>query len=390
MSDRYPHTPLAPRGNVDSLTGFRFVAAMMVVFSHYAIPGVTGTGLRVSQSGYAGVTLFFVLSGFVIAYNYLDRFEAGMSARQVGEYFVARLARFYPLYVGFILFGWLAQGLTGLPWIHLLTMQTWSADAKVAFGVNAVSWSVGVEVFLYLAFPLLIPALVRSGVLLSLRRLQIAAALVSLAMLGAALYFAVSGQNALPMQDPASGHRWLYRTPATRLGDFLLGIFGAVYFLRFAGTDRASVRRWGVVTLLAASMVVLLLASRKNFHSAFSWDVAYALPGVLLIIGLAMNRETVLSRFLGSPALILLGEASYALYLVHLPAASLHHGTTRGLGYELGLYLIFLALIIALSIGLHIAIERPARRWIRGWLPPRAAGAGSPQARQGEVQAKGS
>ncbi|MDB5947118.1 MAG: hypothetical protein JWQ33_2144 [Ramlibacter sp.] len=365
------HTPLIRQGNIDSLTGFRFVAAMMVFFSHYAIPGVTGTALRVTESGYAGVTLFFVLSGFVIAYNYLERFEEGMTGQTVGAYFAARLARLYPLYICFIAFGWLVKGSSTIPWAHILAVQTWSPDAEFATSINGPAWSIGVEVFLYLAFPLLLPVLIWLRALSSLRRLSVATALVSVAMLCAALYFALSGQNALPYQDPTSGHRWLYRTPATRLGDFLLGIFGAVYVMRFAKTDRATIRRWGFVTLCAALLLLLLLATRKNYRSAFSWDVAYALPGILLIVGLAINRGTLFSRALASPALVLLGEASYAFYLVHVPARPLRAGTEGGLPFELALYVMFLGLVIALSIGLHIAVEKPARRWVRAWLTPR-------------------
>lgn len=374
LSKRHPldmNAPPTGRDNIDSLTGFRFVAAMMVFFSHYAIPGLGPTAHRTTQSGYAGVTMFFVLSGFVIAYNYLERFEAGMSARSVGEYLVARLARVYPLYLCFIVLGWLVQGSPTLPWAHLLAIQTWSADAELAFSLNAPAWSIGVEVFLYLAFPLLVPIIVQSGVLSSFRRLQVAAALVALAMLSAAVYFALSGLNDLPYGDPTSGHRWLYRTPATRLGDFLLGIFGAVYFTRFARSDAASVRRWGFMTLLAVALVLLFMATKKNYRSAVSWDVAYALPGILLIIGLAINRRTLISRVLGSPALVLLGEASYALYLVHVPAGPLRPATAGGPAFELALYLMFVGLVIALSIGLHIALERPSRRWIRRWLSPR-------------------
>ena len=378
-SDGPTHPAMTHRGNIDPLTGFRFVAAMMVFFSHYAIPGLSGTALRMTLSGYAGVTLFFVLSGFVIAYNYLERFEARMTVGNVGEYLAARFARVYPLYLGFIVLGWLVQGHPGIPWAHLLAIQTWSPDAELAFSLNGPAWSIGVEVFLYLAFLPLVPLVVRSGVLSSLRRLQMATALVALAMVCAAAYFTWNGQNALPPQDPASGHRWLYRMPATRLGDFLLGIFGAVYFMRFAKADRASVRRWGYVTLLAAIMLLVFMAIPKNYRSAFSWDVAYALPSIVAIIGLAINQQTLISRVLSSPALILLGEASYALYLVHVPVGPLRFGGAGGLAVEFALYVIFVAMVISLAIGLHIAIEKPARKWVRRWLAPGAKVAAMPQ-----------
>lgn len=359
---------LTRRGSIAPLTGFRFVAAMMVFFSHYPIPGLGGTALRMNQAGYAGVTLFFVLSGFVLAYNYLDRFQTGITPANLGEYFAARFARVYPLYLGFILIGWLIHGYGGVPWAHLLAVQTWSPDMDIAFALNGPAWSVGVEVFLYLMFPLLVPLLIRSGGLASLRRVQVAAVLVSLAMLCAAGYFTWAGLNDLPFKDPASGHRWLYRMPATRLGDFLLGILAAVYFMRFAGTDEANVRRWGHVTWLAAMALLVFLAARQNYRSAFGWDVAYAIPAILMILGLAINQKTAISGFLSSTALILLGEASYAFYLVHAPAGAMEFWHARGLPDDLALYVVFLVMVICLSIGIHIAIEKPARKWVRSLL----------------------
>ncbi|MEO7391312.1 MAG: acyltransferase [Ramlibacter sp.] len=355
------------RANIDPLTGFRFVAAMMVFISHYAIPGLTGTPLRMTQSGYSGVTLFFVLSGFIIAYSYLDQFERERSVAAIRDFLVARFARIYPLYFFFILFGYVISGADSAPWAHLLAVQTWSPDSDLAFSVNGPSWSIGVEVFFYLVFPLLIPVLTRLGVLASLRRLQLAAAVVALAMVAAAAWFSWKGLNDLPFEDPASAYRWLWRTPVMRMGDFLLGILAAVYYMRFARMDAASVRRWGHVTLGCVVFLLLLLAARKNFRSAFSWDVAYALPGVLLIVGLAINRTTWASRLLASAPLLLLGEASYALYLAHVPAKPMLPSIPLGgTGHQLAVYGLFVAWVIAFSIGLHIALEKPARKWIRG------------------------
>lgn len=371
MSSAPPH-----HRSIDPLTGLRFVAALTVFFSHYAVPGLTGTLHRMTLSGYAGVTIFFVLSGFVIGYNYLDSFEKALTPQTVGSYLVARFARIYPLYFCFILYGWMTKGAPSIPWAHLLAVQTWSPDAELAFSLNGPAWSVGVEVFLYLAFPLLVPLLSWCGVLSSLRRLQMAAVLVCVLMFAGAVYFTVSGLNALVPDDPASGHRWLYRMPATRLGDFLLGIFGATYFMRFAKGDPATVKRWGLVTFAAVITVLVLLATKKNYRSAFSWDVAYALPCALLIIGLAINRETIFSRVLASSPLILLGEASYAFYLVHVPAWPLRSSGVGGFAAEIGVYVAFLVLVVAVSLGLHLIIEKPAQTWIRRRLSPKVQPAG--------------
>lgn len=355
-------TPFSPPG-IDSLTGFRFVAAMMVFFSHYAVPGLHGPAFQVTQSGYAGVTFFFVLSGFIITYNYLESFENGSASLR--GYFVARFARVYPLYLFFTLYMWFLEPHYADLWLYLLALQPWHPELKVVFGLDGPSWSIGVEFFLYLCFPLLVPLLSRLGVFSERKRLLAAAALTVLVMLGAVLWFVASGLSALPPPDPMSSHHWLYRLPATRLGDFLLGMFGAVYFMRFAAADAASVRRWGIVTTIAALAVIAMMATKSNYFSAFSWDVGYAMPGVLFIIGLAINGRTRIARALAAPAVVLLGEASYALYLAHFPAIRLRSPITNELLPDLVAYVLFIVLVIALSIGLHMVIEKPARSAIR-------------------------
>ncbi|VWX60481.1 Acyltransferase [Burkholderiales bacterium 8X] len=357
---------------IPALTGFRFVAAMMVVLSHYAIPGVEGTGARMASSGYAGVTFFFVLSGFVITYNYLDAFEKGAAPGMARDYIVARLARIYPLYLLCLLPGWAVASST--PWYHLFALQAWHPDMKVAFGINGPAWSISVEFFLYLAFPLLVQGMRELRAICSKRNLVIAAILVIMVLVVAALGFTWSGRSALSGADPDSAHRWLYRTPWTRLGDFLLGMLGAVYILRFASRTAGERRAWRIVGGSCLVVVLLLAASRKFFLSAFSWDVAYAVPASLLFIWLAIDRETWIARMLSSRPLLLLGESSYALYLVHVVPGIVRPAPLGNHVTDISAYLVFIALLVMASIGLHVTIEKPARRYIRSFFgAPRPA-----------------
>jgi peptidoglycan/LPS O-acetylase OafA/YrhL len=339
---------------------------MMVFFSHYPIPGATGTLLHITQAGYAGVTFFFVLSGFVITYNYLESFARNATLKITGDYLIARFARIYPLYLFLIVFVWLPMpsGAVNI-WPYVFAIQTWSPSVWVAYGLVGPSWSIGVEIFLYLAFPLLVPLVSRLGILDSRRRLCGAVIVVSAALFCAAAYFAASGRNGLSWEDASSGHRWLYRTPATRLGDFLLGMFGAVYCMRMADKSPGTIRRWGIATVLAALVSVLFMAMKANIYSAYSWDIAYAIPAAVLFVGMTINDRTLICRTLGLAPMVLLGEASYALYLFHTLAAPLWHPVATGTIVNLALYSIFTALVIAMSVGIHVALERPARRIIR-------------------------
>ena len=157
-------TPLAPR-RVDSLTGLRIVAAGLVFLSHVTAPAFMALPLKTAvTAGYNGVTVFFVLSGFVIAWNYTDRLLV-WEGRQVWSYGVARFARIYPLYAFALLCAsapaLVAHTLPPGAWLHVFALQTWHPDVMVAYALNGPGWSIGVEFFLYACFPIIIVMLGR-------------------------------------------------------------------------------------------------------------------------------------------------------------------------------------------------------------------------------------
>lgn len=351
-----------------SITGLRLFAALFVYFSHIGAPHDSPTLLTsFFASGYAGVTIFFVLSGFVLAYNYFRELRHPGLA-EIYNFFVARFARIYPLYLAvlaYVLVRWHALGPgTDDWWQHLLALQAWNGDVNVAYAFNGPAWSIGVEFFLYACFPLLIPLVAKLD---SPRRLLLAGGVVALAMALIAAWFVATGRADLPITDPESAHRWLYRMPLPRLGDFLLGILAARLFVQVAGAPgvRQAGRR---LAPLAGAAIVALMAWPALRSSAWSWDLAYALPAALLIFTLAAAPTGWLSRGLSIPVVVLLGEASYAFYLVHQPAiAFLGAGQWREAvsGSLVALEAFNLAVILVLAVGLHLSLERPARRWLR-------------------------
>lgn len=365
------------------LTGLRILAALAVYASHipppHGAPEVVGSFF---QSGYMGVTLFFTLSGFVLAINYFERLRR-FSARAIWDFAGARFARIYPLYI-LILFYIFVHGhafgesLSGW-WEHVLVLQAWSSNVYHVFNFNGPAWSVSVEIFLYACFPLLALALAwlrRPWALLG------TGTVVVLAMAALTHWFVSSGRGTLPWTDPESSHRWLYLMPVTRLGDFTLGILAARLYMD-AGA-RARVRQFGgplvVVTMLA---IVALMGWPANLDSAWSWDLAYVVPGVALIFGLAVAPRSIPARVLSLPVIVLLGESSYAFYLIHQRALE-YFGAGRWAAATSVTTILYEALtlgaILCLAVGLHVMVERPARLYIRRLLGSYSGRASNPAA----------
>lgn len=361
------------RPHLHALTGLRIFAALAVYASHVRVPEASPDWLEAMQeNGSAGVTFFFVLSGFVLTLNYFDRLG---TRRQQWTYAVARFARIYPLYL--VVLAWptvhmWAEG--ALPkralLQHLLLVQTWDPDINVAMGFVGPAWSISVEVFLYATLPFLIP-LVR---LLDRRTWTLVAwILIGLvAITAAAVLFEYVGRGALPATDPASSHRWLYRTPLSRLGDFLVGILAARLYLRLRSRRMAApLGGW----LISGSIVGTAVVSAQPtlMFSTWAMDAAYAPLATALVLGLALAPRHPVGRLLALPVIVFLGEASFAFYLSHTMVIVLVGAGQWVDGVSprsLALEAVNLALAVIIAIGLYTGVERPARGRVVRLLDP--------------------
>ena len=379
VADRHPlpsaaalpvsEPPAADANRLHALTGLRIFAALAVYFSHVGPPAAAPRFVSTAfNSGYYGVTFFFVLSGFVLAINYFDTIRRP-TRRAVWSYGVARFARVYPLYILVLVYLLARLSQSGAPlgsWPeHVLALQAWDPDLRVAYAYNGPAWTIGVEVFLYATFPLLVLVLARLD--RGLRALMATVGVIVVVMVVIAVVFTITGLSDLPRDDPSSAHRWLYRTPLFRLGDFALGILAARLFLRLRDGEHRL--RLGSSLIAVALVATMLFATRAALlYSAASWDVAYALPAFALLLGLALAPGNLVARFLSIPVIVLFGEASYAFYLVHVPMLTLlgkSGWATIVTPMTIAIQVFQLGIVLALAVGLHVLVEKPARSWLR-------------------------
>ena len=167
-----PLTDHQPRPHVQNLTGIRAFAALWVAIYHFQTTEVVKSidlGPLVAR-GYLGVDVFFVLSGFILALNYVERDGAERSSALFDREFVLRrFARIYPLHIATFAVSlalWIAASMLDYSFVADLRNDAWTAVANLAnvqaWGLfdqlswNMVSWSVSAEWFAYLVlFPLL-------------------------------------------------------------------------------------------------------------------------------------------------------------------------------------------------------------------------------------------
>lgn len=353
-------SPTAPR-TLASLTGLRFLAAAAVVLFH-----VTGDlhGLPViepvAKFGYLGVTFFFVLSGFVLAW-------AHRAGDPTGAFLRRRFARIYPLYlVAMVPILILAAAgefdLSGAGSVaNLFAVQSWvPTDATIGHSPNRVGWSIACEAFFYAVFPWLIARMSSLPNERIIGRIGAAYALM-IVIAGMALAGGSSGDVDL----------FLYHFPLYNLGFFVIGMGTALLVQRGA---------WPAVRLSRATVALAVLLVLLALHGG---DIAVtvvellALPLIVVLIGSAATTDLARGPSpLRAAWLVELGVWSYALYLVHWPIAeTILALDPRGLGASLvseyGLALTFLVGSVALAFVAHRFVERPLERQLRG-APPRA------------------
>jgi peptidoglycan/LPS O-acetylase OafA/YrhL len=375
------------RAPLHPLTSLRFFAAIGVVFYHtYStflpskpFPAFVDASIAV---GFLGVSCFFVLSGFILAYNYLEPPGAGSSgAIRTGRrsFLIARFARIYPLYLLGLLIH--APFIVAYRFAHDSSPIIALGKVIVSFGVNAglaqgwlvalkagwnpPGWSLSVEAFFYLVFPFVAPIVWRSRRSdLTLLLLLFATGLVAPAI---ATVFADRGW--IRPEDLA-----LEMIPLFRLPEFLFGIVLARWYFRSA--DRVS-QLPSPGTLLGAGALLLAIAILEQGRiPVLILQIGVMMPAfALIIVGLARG-DGALHRLLSRKGLVLLGEASYGIYILHVPLIFwVCYFAQRDLRLDAIptpfaadapiTYAVYLAVLIGLSILSLRWFEEPARRWIR-------------------------
>lgn len=330
---------------LQGLTLARFFAAFAVVLMHTwqdlgAVPALLE---RFFRSGYTCVAFFFVLSGFVLVYAAHGR------AFEVRAFLVRRVARLWPVYlVGWALFGvtvlaeganlgtWVAGGLT------FAGLQSWLPG--MAFRWNMPAWSLSTEAFFYLSFPYLYR-----------RLLTVSDRTLWYVLIGAVLantlhLYVVRVPPEWFAGTPFNG-RWSWETfasclPIFRVPQFIAGMVLGLLFLR---------HRKALPWLLPASLIASLALWLVPNELPVPRDILLLVTYGALIYSLAWVKTA-------SGFGLLLGRASYSLYILHWPLWALWSPFMPPSPVRL---VTFCVLAITASLVAYHWIERPAEKWIK-------------------------
>jgi peptidoglycan/LPS O-acetylase OafA/YrhL len=346
--------------HLDALTGLRGIAAWMVVLYHIRASLtliLPGRAIDVLAKGYLAVDLFFILSGFVLWYNYAPRIR-DRGFREAGTFLWRRVARIWPLHAVilgvFIAFALLLLA-TGrdasdypfaeLP-LHVLLMQNWGLTPELTW--NHPAWSISTEIAAYLAFPLIVFA-AKWERMPTFALLSLALALVS------AIYFAFAVSDDTNIGAKIS-HLGLWRC----LLEFSLGNVLCLLWLRWRGKPQAAPLAFLTCVLVLGTGLALALPETALVPAVFA----------SLLLSVALGRGAVV-RILGSTVPRYLGEISYSTYLAHTLLFLLFKLAFVDASPQLDWprCLSYLILVLAASITLYHRVEKPAQSWFNRHRP---------------------
>jgi len=350
---------------VDGVEALRFIAAaMIVVFHTVELPRVAvslelprvavPSYLNVIRTHFGmGVPLFYTLSGFVLAYGYMDSLG---TRDQVVRFYIRRFFRIAPLF--YLMLGvWIL--FSRLRWGHFwVSYSDIALNLTLLFGLVPgrhesivwAGWSIGIEILFYIIFPLL-------ALLLTSRASALTAFCVSLV---------ISSMEFRALRSLNVGS-YAYMNLITHLPFFIGGILAYLVWRDDGFTRRRLLGRVMLLgTLCVAGSIVyspivhaLLLSVRGVAVDLYIWAPVFG--ALIMSICYSPNRMFVnrVTRHLG--------RASYSMYLVHplmivvLPPGYRILDAALGLGViglvgRIGLTLTVVAAVASLS---YLAVEKP-------------------------------
>ncbi|MFE5320224.1 acyltransferase family protein [Paenibacillus sp. NPDC056579] len=342
-----------------SLTSFRFVAAMMVFLYHVNL-------FKQFELGTAGVQFFFVLSGFILAYNYRSKFSQ-LTLNQTKKFYLARFAKIYPVHVltfvisiPLVVMYFHPNGLYAVKFavmsaINLMLIHSFIPSQATYFNFNGVSWTLSVESVFYLTFPFIIWLFTKFRVTRNV--------LKSLIVLFAAWLI----MFLLNMNLDADNNLWVWMLhifPITRLFEFMTGVLLGIIFIeqstnKLKFVNNTKLFHW--LELLSLLSFVISLVLSKQMSPAIVRGV-YFVPVWCFLIYVFAFQKGVLSKALSNKWLVYLGEISFSFYMIH--QLVIRYSEFTGIA-PVSRYVLCFIVSLVLSALMFQYYEEPLRKKIR-------------------------
>lgn len=347
---------------IKPLTSLRFVFALMIFLYHLGglFYGYNQEFLSEMpakylsfKNGYLGVSFFFILSGFILAFNYKDKLLTKTISYK--KFILARIFRIYPLHFITFLYVFVLTIFGGFFnfkfWIEVITnlflIQSFVPSKDIFLAFNGVSWSISNEMFFYLMFPVLILVVSKNKKVFKIVTITL---FIIMLIIGGLF----------------DEHWFYYINPLFRIFDFIIGLLiYELYTMLKKHTYKIKISSFLEVISILIFFVFCYFS--QHIDQKFKWSIFFWFPMSLIILVFAFQKGKI-SNFLSNKSLLILGEISFAFYMVHqLVIQLLGLLNYKFHFFENGYLLILTAFVssLVLSYLVHFYFERPLNYYLR-------------------------
>tara|TARA_R110001592_G_scaffold326629_1_gene607500 strand:+ start:75 stop:1142 length:1068 start_codon:yes stop_codon:yes gene_type:complete len=342
---------------IEQLTFTRFIAAISIVIFHF------GKGLDLFYNEYTsfifkqaniGVSYFFVLSGFVMIIAYGNRNNINFI-----EYIKNRLARIYPVYLLAIL---LILGINLFENINrfdlllnLLMLQSWIPEK--ALTLNFPGWSLSVELFFYVSFPILL------NYFYSKKSLKSITIWIILFWLFSQLIFHLMTNEIIELSYYSI--RDIHYYPIMHFNEFLIGNLAGLFFIKKIKNNKKNYTIPILLTILAL-IILLKFPIGLDYHNGL---LAIVFVPMIILISLSNDKFT---KLISRNIFVFLGEISFGIYILQVPVWRIlsdyrmnkYFGLNKEIDFTESFLMRTLILIILSSLS-FLFFEKPIRNKIK-------------------------
>lgn len=335
----------------------RGIAALLVVFHHTGLGATSFLNNRTFgeffKFGHHGVDFFFVLSGFIIYYIHSN--DNG-SLFNIKNYAIKRIIRIYPIFLlisSVLLIAYLELPELGNRADNIITIErivnSFLLIPSIEKPILSVSWTLIHEVFFYVIFIVVIINKKIGMILFSLWFILI---------VNYNLFF----EKSFPYSFYLNAHNL----------EFLFGI-GTAYIFMSESDYFFKLKRNSNRVFLLGLIGFILNGMNTNYNfiniNTFYQILFYGISSSFIIYGLVLFKEPIMKNKIFR-IFLLIGSASYSIYLIHDPLISVLFRIIKKINLGLYLHDIFLFLLITVisvmvGILLHLIIEKPIVRFLR-------------------------
>jgi len=334
---------------IECLTGLRFWASLWVLFFHSGASFLSTHGyptylVNFFNNGHLGVPLFFILSGWVLAYsNFNNKNQSAFS------FYSKRLARIYPVYFVALLIQ--------LPFVFdrlsigqslkvLFLIQSWNfINSPDIHSWIMQAWTLSIEFAFYLFSPLFF-------ILANKSSYWIDAIVVSILIFCILIFNTSMCIPGVPVNYPILNHIPL---PILRFPEFLLGIFGCSFFIKKGQNLKLNPF---YTNLILSIVIILILFLACNINQGTINQTGLVTISMFFLIYFLSTNQSLYSSILQHKYLILLGNASFAIYILQAPVRNYYNYL------QLPNYMIILYpfVLIFFSILIYLKLEHPINK----------------------------